>query len=184
MKRAVLLVAAALSMTAAPVAAQDTPEALAAAYMEANRSGDWFRVAALMHPEAVTSFKEMFGAIISMDGTGEFREQFFDVESDSAFQSLAPDSLFGMFMTKLVTASPELGGMLGSSKTVVIGHVSEEALGLTHVVVRMSFDMQGMQISKIDVIPMKRHNGQWRAMLTGDIENMVAALKMQMGGGM
>jgi len=39
---------------------QDTPEAVAKAYMEATRAGDWAKCASLMHPEALKQIRGLF----------------------------------------------------------------------------------------------------------------------------
>ena len=171
---------------AAPAAAQQagTPEQFALEYMAATRASDWRRVADMMHPDALAEFKEMFGTIAAIDTTGEVLSNLFGVADSAAYAATSPDSIYVSFMKTMVNLSPELGEALSGSEAKPIGHVEEKETGLTHVLFRMRVQVQGVTISQVDVIPLKRHDGRWRAVLTGEMEGMAQALKQQLGRGM
>lgn len=171
---------------AAPVRAQDSadPEAFIVDFVDATRAGDWARVSSYMHPEALARFKSMFAPIAALDSAGRVLPHLFGIASPAAFDATSADSLYTTFMATMVSQSPELGGVLAGSTIQPIGHLLEESTGLTHVVYRMRVQSAGITITKVEVVPLKQHEGRWRAMLTGDMEGLASAIQAQLGGTM
>lgn len=186
MLKRIAIVAIALTAvgSARPAHAQQTPEEFAVAYMDATRAADWSRVASFMHPDALKQFKEMFAAIATIDTTGQVLTNLFGVSSAAEFAAASPDSIYTGFMTAMIALSPDLGAALSGSTMQTIGHVEEQATGLTYVVFRMQVPAEGITVSQVDVVPLKKHGGDWKAMLTGDVEGMAAAIKQRLGGGL
>jgi hypothetical protein len=178
----VLGVVAAIALVA-PARAQepDTPQAFVTTYMGAMQSGDWLRVAGLMHPDALVQFKTMFGAVAKADSTGDVISSLFDVADAAEFDQAPPERVFSSFMSGIMSMSGDVSSMLSSAQAEFVGQVEEPARDLTHVLYRMSMDMAGVTVQKVEVLALKRHDGRWRAMLSGDVEGMAAAL-MQLGG--
>ena len=52
--------------------------------------------------------------------------------------------------------------------------------GVTHLVYRMHTDLDGVSLNRIQVMPLKQHEGAWRVMLSGEIEGMATAMKQQL----
>jgi len=53
-----------------------------------------------------------------------------------------------------------------------------------HKLFRMRAQVQGVTIGQVDVIPLRGHDGGWRAVLPGEMEGMAQALKQQLGKGL
>ena len=69
-----LLLAATVCTTPLPARqGDDTPEAVAAAYMEAMRAGDWQAMAELMHPDALSELRGLLGPIMRHPETAQLR---------------------------------------------------------------------------------------------------------------
>ncbi len=179
---AVLLAVLSAFGATAPLRGQEpaTPEGFAPTYFAAMRSGDWTRVAALMHPEAVAQFKGMFRDLVAVDSSRQLL-QLFGVPDTAAYASAPPERLFASFMGTVAGAMPDMKAVLASAAIEPIGHVEEAGTGLTLVVFRMRMNVGGITMSKLDVLPLKRANGAWRAMLTGDMEGIAAVMKRQIG---
>jgi len=174
---AVLL--AALILLGSPAAAQEpeTPEALALAYMDALRASDWTRVTGLMHPDALREFKEMFAPLVA--GGDPQLAALFGVADTAAFRATPPDSAFAGFLASVMGAA-NLTEMLANAQIQVIGGVQERGTDVTHVLYRMTMDMQGVTATQMDVMPVRQDGGHWRALLSGDIEGIAAMMKREM----
>jgi hypothetical protein len=78
-----------------------------------------------------------------------------------------------------MTLSPEFQSILGAAETDMLGHVSEGP-DLAHVVYRMRLTVEGVAITKLDVMSLRRAGSEWRGLLKGDIEGMAEAIRRQM----
>jgi hypothetical protein len=181
-RRSMLLVLIAALLSGRPAAAQKqgSPEAFALQYMAATQAGDWATVASYMHPEALTQFKSMYGELAAMVPTGQIYTNLFGVADSAAFAAAEPQTLFTSFMKIVAVAMPGLADAMAGSSNEIIGPVDEKKAGITHLVYRMKFDVDGLSMTKVEVMPLKKYDGAWRAMLTGDIEGMAAGMKQQL----
>jgi len=162
----------------APAAAG--PEPVFDRFMEKMRAGDWNGCAVLMHPEALTEFTEIFSAIVQQDASGEAAKHFFGVEKPEQVTALSPEVAFARLLGSIMDSQAGMREALGSATAKVIGTVPEDAV--VHVVYRLTMTVQGATISKIAVAPFKKHDGVWRALLSGEMEGIVQALRSKMGG--
>jgi hypothetical protein len=178
-KRKLLLAGMFLFLAKEPVmlrqGAAGTPETVARRYFESMRSGDWPTCALLMHPEALAQFKSIFTEIAVADKTGEMVKQLFGVQSAQDLQKLAAEIMFERFFRNLTEKAPQMTAAFRAMRATMIGHVNETD-DLVHVVYRLNTALQGVTVSKISAVSLKRHNDQWRVLLTGDIENLAAGL--------
>jgi hypothetical protein len=186
MRRFVMLaVLAAGLVSPGSAAAQkaDSPEAFAMTYITATQAGDWDKIASYMHPEALTQFKTMYGELAAMVPTGQIYANLFGVADSAAFAAAPPEALFSSFMKIVTVAMPGLADAMAGSSNEIIGGIPEQKTGITHLVYRMKFDVDGISMTKIEVMPLKKYDGAWRAMLTGDLEGMAAGMKQQIEQG-
>lgn len=171
------LLAALLLLAAAPAAlpAQETPEAVAGRFLETLRAGDWAANAALMHPEAVGSFKRLF---VELGGDHpEVVDELLGMKL-ADLQAMPPAQAYEAFMRKFVGPLAELRQMIVGMRVEMLGHVAEGA-DLAHVVYRMRMETDGVSMSKVEVVPLRRDGAGWKVLLTADLENLAAALKEQ-----
>jgi hypothetical protein len=157
------------------LAGMSTPEILAAKTSEYAKKGDWAAYAKVMHPEALSSLKKIFRPIAEADTSGQVLRRFFGVPSLARYDSMADADIFQAFMANLTRNFPGFADAMQSHETSVVGSVPE-GKELVHVVYRMGAKTEGMTISKTSVITFRRHNGKWKALLTGNIEGLAARL--------
>lgn len=169
---AVLLLPAGLGAQAAT----ETPEEVVRQYTEAMRGGEWQTAARLMHPEALEQFRRMLLPAFETETPGrELRDQFFDGLPSSRIRHLSDTTFFERFFRGMMTLSPELLGVVQGSEVTMVGHVSE-GQDIAHVVYRMQMKMDELTVTRLDVMSVKRHGPTWRALLTGSMEGLAAAL--------
>lgn len=157
-------------------AATETPEDVVRQYTEAMRGGEWQAAARLMHPEALEQFRRMLMPAFETDTPGrELRDQFFDGLPSSRIRHLSDTTFFERFFRGMMTLSPELLGVVQGAEITMVGHVSEGE-DIAHVVYRMQMKMDELTVTRLDVMSVKRHGDTWRALLTGSMEGVAAAL--------
>lgn len=168
--RKILFVVLLLLTFALPVVAQDeTPEAVAKAYLAASQTGDWAKAATLMHPEALASLKRTFAAIIKLDKKNEVAKELFNLKDSLEFEQLSPEAVFTRMISGLTANIPMMKELLSDSQTAIIGQVAE-APDLIHIVYRMEMKMQNAPVTKLAVMSMKKSGNTWRMLLSGDME--------------
>ncbi len=162
---------------AVPMAAQEasSPEALAKAASEATKKGDWTAFARLMHPEALAEFKRIFRALVAGEGAGPLRSAFFGVEKLEQVDALDDVYVFERLMTNLAKNVPGMAEAMAGSEMFIVGSLPEGDQ-LVHVVYHAGAKTEGMIFSKTSVMTFRRHQGEWRALLAGNIEGLAARL--------
>jgi hypothetical protein len=155
----------------------ETPESVAARYMQAVQRGDWKASAALMHPDALQQLKRMFRPIVfALTAPGlDVGKTFFGVRTPAEFDRLSGALAYERLMGTVTKLNPEVGSALATSKSQIIGHVLE-APDTAQVVYRMTAKTQGISVTKVAVMSLKQVGATWGGLLTGDIEGMAAAL--------
>ena len=148
---------------------------VAAKGMEAVRAADWAGFTKLMHPEALAAAKKMFEPIVVADTTAEMRRAFFGVETVEQFTALSDAQAFEALMANLTKNIPGFAEALTGARFETIG-VLPEGSELAHVVYRGDVQAEGIAVSKTAVVTLRRHGGEWRMLLSGNIEGLAARL--------
>ena len=155
---------------------------------DAFRQADWETYASWMHPEALDRFESIlrpvFDAVIQVDSTGNMPEEFkwFDrTINTQEFLNMTPKDFFAFSMAELVAAVPGLGDAMKGSTMEVIGEIPEGDT-LVHVVVRTSAEAMGMGMTEVSVLTTRKSEGEYRLMLSGQIEGLAMTIARGMGG--
>jgi hypothetical protein len=164
--------------TAFAQTSSDTPESVAASYMAAMRAGDWARCAALMHPDALTQLRRIFTPIVAADESGQVLRQIFNVQNNNEFAQLSDAVLFERVMRAVSARSPETSAGFTNATMTIIGSVPESP-DMSHVVYRMEIPVEGVTVTTLSVMSLRRHGATWRALLTGNIEGLGAILNQR-----
>jgi hypothetical protein len=182
----ILCLAAIAAAVAAPVSAgtaqerSETPEAVTRQFGAAMRASDWVGTAQLMHPDALARFRGMFLPIVVADSTGQLCQRLFATTSAAEVAALPDAELFARFFRTLVSGAPELSGMFAGADLVPVGHVLE-GKDVAHVVFRMKVAADGVTITKVQAMSLRRSGQTWRVLLSGDFEGLAAALARRTG---
>ncbi|HEX8234362.1 MAG TPA: hypothetical protein VF600_00235 [Abditibacteriaceae bacterium] len=158
-----------------PAAVIESPETVAAQYMDAMRTRNWTRSAQLMHPDSLKQLKQLFRPIMASAQGRDVGSLFFKVRTVAEYEKISGAHLFIRLMEGLVTMTPEVGAAMRSSQYEIVGHVAE-APDQAHVVYRVNTKTRGISITKTAVMSLKKSGNTWRGLLTGDIEGLAAAL--------
>jgi hypothetical protein len=161
------------------VADGDAVSALFQQYVDALKGGDWDATARMMHPDALAEMHEVFVALAELDGTGEVAEEFFGVQTLAEVQAHTPEQTFAAIMRNLIGGDPQVAAAFGGSDVQMIGTVAEG--DTLHLVYRMGLSLQGAPVTKLAVASFQRHDGEWRMLLSGEIDGLVQMLRMQAG---
>ena len=155
---------------------------------DAFRQTDWETYASWMHPEALDRYESIlrpvFDAAIQVDSAGNMLEEFkwFDRSiKTEEFLNMTPQEFFAFSMGEINKAVPGLGEALRGSSIEVIGEIGEGD-NLVHVVVRTSAMAMGMGMTEVSVLTTRQSEGEYRLMLSGQIESLVTAIARGMGG--
>lgn len=161
-------------------AAAGSPEAFAERYVQALREERWGDAAGMMHPEALAELRAMFAPILAHPQGGQVGRDVFGLADPGDFAAASDTALFAAFLRTVTGSSPEFVAVLKEAKATWVGHVDEGA-DVTHVVYRLHLAYEGIAITKLDVMSLKRSGSEWRAVLKGDVRGIAEALRRQVG---
>jgi hypothetical protein len=165
-----------------------SPETVARGYMEAMRAGDMEQVVTYMHPSALEKFKgiltEVAEIVAAADPAADPKrttalKMIFGAEGPESVKTAEAKDVFVRFMTNLTAGIPRMREMLANVSYEFVGHVDEGG-NQTHVVYRATLETGGAEVTKMEVLTLKREAEEWRVMLTGDIESLVGGLGRQL----
>ena len=172
---------AATAVPCAPARAQSSPESpeeVAQQFTAALRDTNWVRMAALMHPHARAEFRSLFAPVFQCPGAegATVRQSLFGTAS-AADVAKMPDTLLLAAIFRFAASQEEgLSRVLRTAHMRILGHVAEGA-DTVHVLTRISFSVEGMAVSSIEVASFERFGATWRALLKADFTSMAAVLR-------
>lgn len=169
----------------APATDLNTPEALARAALLSIKEGRIKDYGQLMHPEAMKQLKEIMLPIVegaAQEGAADqLLALFANVESVEDLRAVSDQEFFVAFFQGVMQVVPQLSQVMQQADMEVIGHVAEGA-DTVHVVYRIKLTQEELKVTKLSVLTAKSDKGQWKLMLTGEVEGVAAALQRQFGG--
>jgi glycerol-3-phosphate dehydrogenase len=154
----------------------ETPEQVASHFMDAMRSGDWHTMAALMHRDALSEMRRLLAALFEAPKADAFRQQLLGVNTVAAAQALSDTAVFASLMRATTQGNAGLADVLRSAKVQMLGHI-DEGSDTTHVVYRMAMSIDGMSITRMDVMSLSRSANGWRGLLKGDVSALAAGIR-------
>lgn len=178
----VLLATSALPLQAqapAPAAAANTPQATVAAMNQAMERGDWKAAAAQFDPQALKDFRAMLMPVIDAAPAAQREtmvKTMFDIGSLDELKRASDGDFFASYMGGILSLA---GGKLVSND--IIGEVAEGA-DVRHVVTRSRVAAQGIEMTKMDVVSLRRTPQGWRVQLKGDMTGMAELMKRRLQG--
>lgn len=160
--------------------AEESPAAVAARLSATLKKGDWEAYSHLMHPDALTRFRQMFAPLAEMPGAREVLSAFFDVEEPEEFRKLTDRQVFVRLMANLEESVPGFDEAVRNLEMTVIGQVPE-GKELMHVVYRSDTAVDKLTVTSTDVLTLRRTPQGWRALLTAGIEGLAEQLMASVG---
>jgi len=155
--------------------AQGTPEAAAREYISVMTQGNWSRTARLMHPSALSELKSFFAVLAAADSSAQMLQPIFRVRTATEFDALSPEEVYSRLLTTVTASNPGMREAMLGIRAEVLGSVADGP-DHAHVVYRMFMTVDGMQVSRMDVLSFRRSGDRWMALLTGDLRVMAETL--------
>jgi hypothetical protein len=171
-----LLLMSVLSLAASVAQAAGTPEATVKEYMAALQKDGMVAVSRFLHPDELKRFKEMLLPMFRKDATAksEIIHGIYGAEATlTSVEAMPPAEFMDGFMR---LAGEQLSGAtFGDSD--VLGTVSEK--DVVHVLARATTKVKELQVRTVTVVSTRQSGGDWKLMLTGELEGLAAALAAQ-----
>ncbi len=157
-----------------------SPESVVQSYLETMKAGQFVKMAELMHPEALEKFRTMMLAFVDEakpDGEDNPLQFFQGVKDVASLKKLSPTEFFASFFGGLMDLNPGVKDALGSASMgmTALGSVPEG--DVLHVVCRTSAGVEGLSVTKMEVLSLKRAGGNWRVLLSGEMEGLAQSLR-------
>jgi hypothetical protein len=173
---------AVLAWPGAAAAQQQSPEEVAQAYFAHFRAGEVDRVAALMHPRALESFRT---SLLQMFDPEDMDESPLAEVGD--IETMSAQELFVSLMS-VASEDSDLTGVLGTLEVQPLGHVPQGD-SLAHVVYAARLAFMNQPSQQTMVLSLRRGPGGWRVdpgdglvnVLGGGMMPLLMAAGMQAG---
>ena len=162
----------------APAQTAETPEQVTERFVAAMRAADWNGMAALMHQNALKEMRQLLSGVFEAPNGAQIRQQLLGVTTVQQAQALSDTAVFASLM-RMTTQDADVAALLRSAKVQVLGHVNEGA-DTVHVVYRMAMTINGIPITKMDVMSLARSPVGWRGLLKGDVTALAAGIRAAM----
>ena len=187
MKKPLALALTALCGSIARIPAVETPEQVAHSYIRAMADSRLSIVADEMHPAALERFKGVLvgiaEAIVAAPAerkpSPKIVSALFGEAGVEAVKTTPARDVFVQFMSNLTTFLPQIREMSAGTEHEIIGHVDEGG-NVTHVVFRATLKKGSTELTKMDVLSLKRDGEDWKVLLTDDMESLIFNLGHQL----
>jgi len=156
----------------------ETPEQVTERFVAAMRAADWNGMASLMHQNALKEMRQLLSGVFEAPNGAQIRQQLLGVTTVQQAQALSDTTVFASLM-RMTTQDADVAALLRSAKVQVLGHVNEGA-DTVHVVYRMAMTINGIPITKMDVMSLARSPVGWRGLLKGDVTALAAGIRAAM----
>ena len=153
----------------------ETPEQVTERFVAAMRAADWNGMASLMHQNALKEMRQLLSGVFEAPNGAQIRQQLLGVTTVQQAQALSDTAVFASLM-RMTTQDADVAELLRSAKVEVLGHVNEGA-DTVHVVYRMAMTINGIPITKMDVMSLARSPVGWRGLLKGDVTALAAGIR-------
>ena len=156
----------------------ETPEQVTDRFLTAMRAADWQGMAALMHQNALKQMRQLLAGLLEAPNGGPMRQQLLGVTTVQQAKALSDTAVFASLM-RMTTQDADVAELLRTAKVQVLGHVNEGA-DTVHVVYRMAMTVNGIPVTKMDVMSLARSPVGWRGLLKGDVSALAAGIRAAM----
>ena len=156
-------------------------EKVVAASGQATRKGDWDAIAALIHPDSLQDFKALFVHVLQAAAKKGGDEQadlltLFDGAKDlKTVLAWEPKEFFARFAKGYASRAP-LKETFASTTSTVLGMVPEGS-DQVHVVARATRTIEKAEISRVDVVTLKRSGREWKMLLPSELRLVAETIK-------
>ncbi|MBW8808161.1 MAG: hypothetical protein JF591_04880 [Lysobacter sp.] len=174
-----LALAAAIALTgttSVSAAAVDAggPQAVVEASVECSTRQDWLCMARLMDPVALKDVRSLFAEIFQGDTLDPRIQAMFGGKTGEQIARLSDTEFLAAFLGGVMRQA----GGITIEKVQVLGGVAEgqdQYHAVTRSVARL--ELADTALTTVDVISVRKVDGQWRLQLNGDVQAVMAGLR-------
>jgi hypothetical protein len=178
----VLLASLSACQAAEPVPEKESAaiDKVVAASGQAARKGDWDAFAALIHPDSLQNFKALFVPVLQAaakkggGGQADLLTLFEGAKDLKTVLAWEPKEFFVRFMKEYASAPLKVNCPSGTIR--VLGMVPEGSAQV-HVVVRAIRTIEKTEISRVDVVTLKRSGRGWKMLLPSELRVVAETIK-------
>jgi hypothetical protein len=173
----VVFLSIAIGTSAGAHAQTTTPEEVTRQYLDAMRQREWSEIARLTHPDAIAELRSLLEPLFvsALPEADDFRQEFLGVRTPTEAQALSDATVFINFVRLMSGRVPALDDALRTAVIDPIGHVLRGDTAF--VVFRSTTTVEGMPVSNLAVLSLRRAGDTWRGLLTGDFSSLATALR-------
>jgi len=168
-----LALGGAQAVAAAALTPGQSPEEVATEAYARVAAGDWKGFAETFDPAALRRFREMIAPMIQAAESQPKSARLLSA-SPADLQKMSDAELFATFMGEVMGGL--FGGLVTNNKPQILGAVAEGG-DRTHLVVRNTTGIMGMQLTKMEVVTLHRTAQGWRLGLSGEMEGMAQMIQ-------
>ena len=181
--RALLLTLLALFWFSGPVFGESAADT-ATQYFDVLKRKDYSTAATYLHPDALAEFREMMGFLseIPPDARASVYSQLFgpDATVDSV-ASLSDTEYFAAFFAAVMSLA-EAAGEVDFGAMEILGEVTEGE-DTVHLVIRNRASVGEIEVEGLEVVSLRKYEGDWKALLSGKIKGLPAQLRQAFSHG-
>jgi hypothetical protein len=156
---------------------------LVEASSEAAKKGDWEKYAGFIHPQSLEDYKKMWQPALTAAAKQGPEQQaelvtLFDNAADlKSISALKPKEFFISSMKAISSQFGQrlVGSPIGNEKIIGVVHDGDDQ---AYVVVRVRQKFNGAELTKVDVVALKRSGTEWRM----ELPDVVRTLADTFGG--
>ena len=139
-----------------------------------------------MHPNARAQLGNLFRPLLACPGLvgQQVRAQLFGLSGPQSTQeadSLSDSAMVVALLRTTLNSRNGLATLLKTSQLHIIGDVPEGP-DTVHVLARITYRIDSLPISVVEVTSLQRYQETWRTMLKGDISSMAVFLRAACSG--
>lgn len=151
-----------------------SPQAVVDASVECGTRQDWLCMARLMDPVALKDVRSLFGEMFQGDTLDPRIQAMFGGKTSEQIARLSDTEFLAAFLGGVMRQA----GGITIEKVQVLGGVAE-GQDQYHAVTRSIARLQlaDTTLTTVDVISLRKVDGQWRLQLNGDVQAMMAGLR-------
>lgn len=155
--------------------AQNTPEQAAALYISTIAESGMSGIVELTHPDEIEKFHSWFKDVLTLPGADEDIDAIFGQYSAEELRAMSAAEFMRAIFSSL---DPRMRELTASFRGDVLGTVMEG--DTAHVVTRIQMSAEGVGLTKLEVLSLRRHGDSWLTLLSGDITGMANAIQARM----
>ena len=123
--------------------------------------------------------RQLLAALFEAPNADQIRQQLLGVSTVAEARALSDTAVFASLI-RMTSQQGGLADVFKSAKVQVLGHVNEGS-DTIHVVYRMAMTVNGIPITKMDVMSLARSPVGWRGLLKGDVSALAARIRAALG---